>query len=58
MILEGGSLAPEGGNGLRDFLLEDFDEDFVFFDDFLLGLDLSDDLPSSEFRTNLRDSTA
>jgi hypothetical protein len=38
--------------------LEDFDWDFVFFDYFLLALDLSDDLPSSEFPTKLGDYIA
>ena len=48
--LGGGSLAPQGGNGLTDFFLEDFDEFFVFVEDFLLGLDLSDDLPPKRIR--------
>jgi len=37
-------LGPEGGNGRGDFVLEDFDECFVFVDDFLLGFDLGDAL--------------
>jgi len=37
-------LSPEGGDGVGDFVLEDFDEFFVFVNDFLLGFDLRDDL--------------
>jgi len=36
--LGGGSLAPEGGNGIGDFLLEDFDDFLVFVVDFVLGV--------------------
>jgi len=38
------SLRPEGGNGIRDFVLEDIDKFFVFIGDFLLSLNLCDDL--------------
>ena len=36
--------SPKGGDGGGDLLFEDFDEVFVFVDDFLLGFDLRDDL--------------
>jgi hypothetical protein len=36
---------PEAGDGVRDTFLEDFDEFSVFVGDFMLGFDLSDDLP-------------
>ena len=39
-----GILCPEKGNRVRDFVLEDFDEFFVFVDDFLPGFDLGDAL--------------
>ena len=39
-----GILCPEKGNGVGDFVLEDFDEFFVFVKDFLLGFDLGEAL--------------
>jgi len=38
-----GILCPEGGNGGGDFLLEDFDESFVFLDALLIAIDFGDD---------------
>jgi len=38
------SLKPEYDNVIRDFVLEDFNETFVFDDDFLLAFNFVDDL--------------